>query len=1337
MAWRTGQRPRIDDYLADIFEPERSLLLRELVALDMDYRRLAGATPEGEEYRGYLPTQDPARLTQLNKIESPTLPSGVSPTTTRVPEVPGYQVLGELGRGGMGVVYWAWQTSLNRPVALKMILAGAHASSQEVARFQTEAEAVARLHHPHTVQIYEVGRHDKHPYMALEYVDGGSLAQKLAGAPLPARKAAELLQTLARAVSYAHERGIVHRDLTPANVLLTSAGEPKITDFGLAKLLVGDSDVQTRTGAIVGTPSYMAPEQARGKSKEVGPAADVYALGAILYEMLTGRPPFRAETPLDTLQQVQTQEPVPPSRLQPNVPRDVATICLKCLQKEPVRRYASAEALADDLHRFLAGMPIQARCVSSTERLWRWCRRNPAVAILTGSVLVLLVLIAIGSSLLSLRLNAALRLSKENLWQSYRDQAKAGRLSRRVGQRLNSLWAVQQASQLGRELNFPEKSVLELRNEAIACLTLPDLEVAAEWEGFPAGTAWASFDADLKRYSRSDPQGLISIRSVAGDREIYSFRGIPGEGLLLFSPKGGFFARERSGSLKLWRLADPEPSPVMPDVKDCTSWDFSADDRWFALGYRDGFIDLIDLASGQMSQRLRPGAEPRYLAFHPAGGQLAVAFHDAVRVYDLDTGGETAEFPLSWDKWAKVKWHPDGKKLAIVGGDRVISIWDLAARSQVAKLEGHKDAGIDFTFNHAGDLVASQDWSGILRLWDPRRGKQLFSTHAGMTDLRFSPDDRFLAGQIIDKKLRILEVVGRREYRTLVRDDAPVEKRRPGESTLSPNGRLLGTVFEDGQIAFWDLANGKQLGFISSITYPQVLFESSGAVLTNGSTGLLRWPVQADSSIPGRLRIGPPQELPQPRSSSLMAVSHDGQVIATPNERNAATVLLLRPWPHQVRLSPHSDIRHIAVSPDGRWVATGSHGESFDVKVWEAATGKLAKDLPVGHGSHVAFSPNGSWLAASGDSVRVWNVGSWEERTCLPGPPRAALAFSPDSKLLAFETGYGRIQLVDPQSGREYGQLEDPEQDRASEIIFNPEGTKLIATCPDSGTLHVWDLRAIRTWLAANRLDWDLPSYPSRSPEEKTGPLAVDIKYGAFSVLTNPRQTVAVHTLAILLNPINPDAYFWRGRAHGKLSERQSAIDDYTMFLSLAPADDQRRAEVVWRRSNNYKNLHNRALWLEDLLQLSKLNLDGINQSQEDIAANSNELAWKLVTEPQRDPASALLLAKRAVELMPEKWSYVNTMGVAHYRLGQYAEAVENLQRSLSESKGAMAAEDLFPLAACYARLGSLAKARDCYDRAVRWTRERWDKMRDDIKQELTMFQAEAEAALARAPASS
>ncbi|MFO0879312.1 MAG: protein kinase [Gemmataceae bacterium] len=301
-------------------------------------------------------------------------------TVPRSTTISGYEILGTLGRGGMGVVYKARQVGLNRIVALKMVLSGSHATPEELARFRTEAEAVARLQHPGIVQIHEIGEREGRPYISLEFCEGGSLQQKLDGSPFTPVAAAGLVEALARAVEFAHTRGIIHRDLKPANILLTAEGAPKVTDFGLAKLVESDSG-HTSTHAILGTPMYMAPEQAQGHTRDVGPLADVYSLGAILYDLLTGRPPFRGTTALDTLQMVQLVEPIPPSRLQPTIPRDLQTICLKCLEKDPARRYGSAAALAADLRAYLDHRPISARPGGTLDRTWKWVRRHPGWAL--------------------------------------------------------------------------------------------------------------------------------------------------------------------------------------------------------------------------------------------------------------------------------------------------------------------------------------------------------------------------------------------------------------------------------------------------------------------------------------------------------------------------------------------------------------------------------------------------------------------------------------------------------------------------------------------------------------------------------------------------------------------------------------------------------------------------------------------------------------------------------------------------------------------------------------------------------------------------------------------
>jgi serine/threonine protein kinase len=384
--------------------------------------------------------------------------------------IPGYEILGVLGRGGMGIVYKARQVGLNRIVALKMILAGGHASHAELQRFHTEAEAVASLHHPNIVQIHDMGVRDGRPYFSLEYCDGGSLQGRLDGTPLSPQAAARLARTLAEAIGYAHQQGIIHRDLKPANILIVEPKEhplpqctPKITDFGLAKRLNEDQG-HTATEAILGTPSYMAPEQAQGKTKEAGPASDVYALGAILYDLLTGRPPFRGASAIDTLQLVQSAEPVPPSRLQPGVPVDLQTITLKCLEKDPARRYQSANELATDLQRFLDGKPIEARPSSILERTIKFARRNPSLAaLLVLSFLTPLALALVSvwyTAQVAVQRDAALEAKKEaeearhDAERSADEAVKAKQLAHQERDRANQSAAAALAAQKEAQENF-------------------------------------------------------------------------------------------------------------------------------------------------------------------------------------------------------------------------------------------------------------------------------------------------------------------------------------------------------------------------------------------------------------------------------------------------------------------------------------------------------------------------------------------------------------------------------------------------------------------------------------------------------------------------------------------------------------------------------------------------------------------------------------------------------------------------------------------------------------------------------------------------------------------
>jgi serine/threonine protein kinase/WD40 repeat protein len=1135
--WQSGETVRVEDYLQAFpaLQADAGHLL-ELAYGEFLLRESVGETPTLADYVARFPRcademkiqielhqalEDSAERGPLGAMtprpdstETLALDDGaVSPDVAGWPHLAGYEIVGELGRGGMGVVYQARHVALKRLVALKMILAGPYGDPVKRSRFRAEAEAVARLQHPNIVQIHEIGEQDGRPFLSLELVGGGSLDRTIAGTPQLPRQAAQLTETLARAVHYAHEHGIIHRDLKPANILLCPMPHvqgrgfstwdmghwtPKITDFGLAKQLEGGAG-ETRTGEIIGTPSYMAPEQATGRSHEIGPAADVYALGAILYELLTGRPPLKGETPLDTLQQVLSVEPVPPSRLQPKVPHDLETICLKCLHKEPQRRYASALALAEDLQRFQCDRPIQARRTGPLERTWRWCRRNPAVAALLTSVGLLLFVLAAGATVSALWLRSRLQRAEdaerdatEKLGGSYLAQARAGRLSRRVGQRFDSLQALAEATRIARDLHMPPQKFLDLRNEAIACLALPDLRPAGEWDGWPARSWSMDFDGELKRYARVDRQGSVSIRQVAGDEEIASFPStIPAEARPLLSRDGRFVAVYCEGlGLKLWDLERAEQAPLVEETAPVSGYDFSPDSRLFAYGVANRPINLLELPSGRWLRELDSGPSTGWLAFHPRLRQLAlVGDRTVIRICDLDSGKLVAYW-LQTEGVDGIAWHPDGTTLAAVDYYRKIHFWDVATKTEGWVLEGHTNAGIRLAFNHAGDVLASYDWSGTLRLWAPRTGRQIFQTQFGMACLRFSPDDRRLAARVDGNKVGFWEVASGRGYRTLVRSSAH-GKGNYDDISIHKDGRLLAVGMTDG-FGLWDLTSSHELAIIKSTKYAHVLFEPSGALLTQSWTGLLRWPVRANPLSPELLECGMPYRLPLPGSIYHIACSRDGRVVAS--AQGAGALVLNADHPQElVPLTPHADVRHIAVSPDGEWIATGSHN-GVNVKIWEARDGKFefVRELAVATPSRVGFSPDGKWLATGGGGCRLWAVGSWQEGPQIGG---GVFDFSSDGKLLAVETGHGVVRLVHPDTAREYARLEDPNQDHARWIRFSPDGTQLVTTTEcGAGSIHVWDLREIRQRLAEMDLDWDLPLYPPKVEMEDARPLRVNVE---------------------------------------------------------------------------------------------------------------------------------------------------------------------------------------------------------------------------------------------------
>jgi serine/threonine protein kinase/WD40 repeat protein len=630
-----------------------------------------------------------------------------SGAASSLPRVPGYELLGELGKGGMGIVYKARQAGLNRLVALKMIRSGLGAGREELERFRAEAQAVARLQHPNIVQIFEIGEwtsstsQESMPFFSLEYVPGGSLAEKLAGHPQPPREAAELVETLAQAMHYAHAHGIIHRDLKPANVLLVLSGEPvaKITDFGLAKELDADS-ARTRAGVILGTPSYMSPEQAEGNVARIGPLTDVYALGAILYEMLTGRPPFRGTNAYETMEQVRMREPVPPAQLQPGVPRDLETISLKCLQKDPQKRYGSAAALAEDVRAFLDGKPIRARPVGKAERIVGWCRRNPVVAGLLAAVAFITL---VSLCLVTWKWREALD-REEN-----EKQAKVDARNERNDARRTTAQSLLQQAIMSGEQDDGDQSLF---------LIVQAIEQARQ-----AG------DTELAQFLRRQLAAWI--------RPVHRLRGyIPVE-------RVGDMALSQDGK-RLWiasqeDLHDLASIPAHHRAAWVTCWDLDTFQRIYSTNYAE--------------------ASPRRICISPDGRWGLSIMVTGIRLWETATGKEQPEIAHSRAFPTAACFTPDSQ--SIVAGDQSgkVQVWPLAGDRPTAEVQVGAGTVTQVVVSADGNRLATGCRStptSEVRLWsfpDLKPVGEPIKVARSIMQLAFDPSSRILHVGVSDGKI--------------------------------------------------------------------------------------------------------------------------------------------------------------------------------------------------------------------------------------------------------------------------------------------------------------------------------------------------------------------------------------------------------------------------------------------------------------------------------------------------------------------------------------------------------------------------------------------------------
>jgi WD40 repeat protein len=1111
--WRAGDPVPAEAYLAAFPElagrDEDALVL---VVGELLLRVERGEAPAADEYRRRFPhlvdalavqfelnraLADPGRTDDDCTLDAHGPPGRPAPA---FPDgLPGFDVLGEIGRGGMGVVYKARQVHLNRPVALKVILAGPLAGPHSLARFRREAEAVARLQHPNIVQIYEVGEHGGWLYLALELVDGPNLAQRCAGAARPPREAAALVDTLARAIHHAHQRGVIHRDLKPANVLLTRDGTPKVTDFGLAKA-VGD-DALTRTGGVVGTPGYMAPEQADGDPTRVGPAADVYALGAIFYELLTGRPPFSGETPLRVLRRVVAEEPTPPRRLTPSTPRDLETICLKCLQKDPARRYATAEALADDLRRWQAGEPVAARPVGALERLRLWRRRNPALAAWMGTAAALLLVLAAGAAAAAVVLNAELgevRRAKaettDELYDALVAQGRASRVSRQWGQRLDALDALTRAARLRPS---PDPA---LRDEFAASLALPDLRYG---RSLPAAVAGAgAFDEAYRVYAKIDGAGEVRVGRVADGAELFRLH-LPGASLLEFTPDGRRLAVSSppGGVLAVYGVPDGTKLLSLPLLAaPIIGWDIAPDGGRVAVVCRRTGI-VYDAATGQEVRRLALNGDATDLTFAPDGRRAAVGYQgeEGGDVFDVGTGQVVARLrspgAAAKDFVTDLAWSRDGRRLAVGWELGRAVVWDAAAGRPLVSLAAHVQRVAPVSLDPAGRLLATESWDGAMRLWEVGTGRLLLSLPRTLTYAHFSADGSVLGAEWDGDRVRLVELADAPEYQSLVSD------RGAGQGVyrsvaIHPDGRLLAVGMDDG-VHLWDLAAGRECARLPGGEVKTVVFPSRGdELLAAGADGLRRWPLRPPAGGGDAWRVGPVQRLVASplNNCDFDAAGRLAALVVLEGGRRLEVVELGGPASVRRAAVAHPNVDYAALSPDGRWAASGGW-HATTVKILDVEKNELAAELPLGIETAVGFTPDSTALITwRGDEYVFWDVGDWKPRRRIrrdgsrfyyPQP----LVFSPDGELTAYVTAPHVIQLEETATGRPLVRLEDPHRDRPTGMAFTPDGSRLVTVNLYDRVIHVWDLRAIRRRLKEVGLDWGRPDYPpapSANPAELT-----------------------------------------------------------------------------------------------------------------------------------------------------------------------------------------------------------------------------------------------------------
>ncbi len=1019
-----------------------------------------------------------------------------------LPDVPGYEILCRLGRGGMGVVYKARHLKLNRIVALKMILAGEHAGEDKLARFHVEAEAVARLRHPNIVEIYDIGLANGMPYFALEYLSGGSLKQLFEQGPLPPRVSAELLATLAQAIHTAHLAGIIHRDLNPTNVLLAEDGTAKVTDFGVAKRL--EAPGQTKVGQIIGTPAYMAPEQAKGESESVGPVSDVYALGAILYEALTGQPPFQGETVMQILRKVQNDEPVPPRQRTARVPTDLETVCLKALRKDAKDRYATAQEFADELDRFLHDEPVRARPLSRLEKIHRWCRRNPTL----GGLLVAtagLMLMAVLTMVLVFD-QMQLRYEHGQTEKALEEREEADRKEKRylyvndicMTDRLyheNQLLRARQLLedcdpfQRGWEWHYLDR----ITNADLLSLTghtqpVHTLAFAPRQRWLVSGSG----DGSLVFWEPGAAKRMLEL--PVSSKPVWSVA-FSWDGMRLASVTGS--SRE-SGELVVWELgtgSDPKPREVIRSrlegrlgARAAVAYHPSKPVLVVATGAcvgQPGCLLLLD-AEGKVVRHWSGSAEQGCvaLAWSPDGRRLAASFISTpqagakgeVVIFDPDNPEPMHRFESNGGQAAALAFSPDGRLLASGGGDRLIELRDTETFTLRKMCCGHTAAVTSLAFTKGGQLVSgSRDTT--VRVWDRQSGQEVLVRRGHYGPVR-SVAVQPVTGLIFSGS----DDITIKAWRAEKPQEAEVHRLHQGAATalaFSPDGAALISVGLDGAVWRIDPTGGQRPRLIRQESRPlrQVCFlPQSQTILVAGDEqgregGAIRLLDASDGRVSGELNT-------QLARVSSLSVSRDGRRLAVVG-RTKQSSTAVQIWD----LTSHPP-RYDVVPPDllpGTAVAARLYSDGDKLIVLLAQLDNFLNpsyvllDLSEGFRSLASkrYPINGPCFAVFDKEESLLFMGGQDQGFSLfevssnglfrrgrysghAGAIRNA-ALSPDEALFATASDDETIRLWERQTDRELLVFRG-DASPMNDVAFSPTGG-FLAAAQASGAVWVWDGR--------------------------------------------------------------------------------------------------------------------------------------------------------------------------------------------------------------------------------------------------------------------------------------